>query len=96
MKPLYVAFLWHMHQPYYKDLLSNKLLMPWVRLHGIKDYYDMVAILEEFPNIHQTFNLVPSLISQIEDYVNNTATDIFLDLTIKPAKDLANEEKYLF
>lgn len=93
MKPLYVAFLWHMHQPYYKDLLSNKLLMPWVRLHGIKDYYDMVAILEEFPNIHQTFNLVPSLISQIEDYVNNTATDIFLDLTIKPAKDLANEEK---
>ena len=43
-RPLHIAFLWHMHQPYYKDPTSNKFIMPWVRLHGIKDYYDMAAI----------------------------------------------------
>ena len=90
---IHIAFVWHMHQPYYKDLADGKYVMPWARLHGIKDYYRMVAILDEFPNIKQTFNLVPSLISQLEDYAFNNATDAFLDLTIKPAEELNEEEK---
>jgi len=90
---LYVSFLWHMHQPYYKDLLENKFVLPWVRLHGIKDYYDMVAYLDDFPKIHVNFNLVPSLIDQINDYAENNVTDQFLDLTLKPANKLSPEEK---
>ncbi|MEK7850268.1 MAG: glycoside hydrolase, partial [Deltaproteobacteria bacterium] len=74
-KPLNIAILWHMHQPYYKDLVTGEYVMPWVRLHGIKDYYDMVAILDEFPDVHQTFNMVPSLVDQILDYVYNNASD---------------------
>ncbi|MFH1783565.1 MAG: glycoside hydrolase family 57 protein [bacterium] len=92
-KPLYIAFVWHMHQPYYKDLITGHYSLPWVRLHSCKDYYDMVAILDDFPEIHQTFNLVPSLISQIEDYVHNNATDTFMDLTLKKAKDLTPDDK---
>jgi alpha-amylase/alpha-mannosidase (GH57 family) len=58
---LNIAFFWHMHQPLYKDPFTDEYILPWVLFHGTKDYYDMVAILDEFPEVHQTFNLVPSL-----------------------------------
>lgn len=90
---LWVAFLWHMHQPYYKDVKTNLYQMPWVRLHGLKDYFDMVAILDDYPSIRQTFNLVPSLVEQIQDYDSNQVYDEHLLLTEKPAKDLAEAEK---
>ena len=54
-----LALLWHMHQPYYEDLATGEHILPWVRLHAIKDYWGMVAMLEEFPGIRVTFNLVP-------------------------------------
>jgi alpha-amylase/alpha-mannosidase (GH57 family) len=92
-KPLNIAILWHMHQPYYKDLVTGEYVMPWVRLHGIKDYYDMVAILDEFPSVHQTFNMVPSLVDQILDYVENNASDTHMDLTLKPASELTPSDK---
>jgi len=82
-----------MHQPYYKDDITGSYILPWVRLHGTKDYYDMPALLADFPQVHQTFNLVPSLLKQILDYVENGATDKFLDMTLKPAADLDPEEK---
>jgi alpha-amylase/alpha-mannosidase (GH57 family) len=91
--PLYIAFVWHMHQPYYKDDISGSYILPWVRMHGIKDYYDMPALLTDFPDIHQTFNLVPSLLKQIRDYVENDATDKFLTLTLKPAAELDRKDK---
>ncbi len=91
--PLYIAFVWHMHQPYYKDDISDSYILPWVRMHGIKDYYDMPALLTDFPDIHQTFNLVPSLLKQIRDYVENDATDKFLTLTLKPAAELDRKDK---
>ena len=69
MPVLRVVVLWHQHQPFYKDLVTGEYRLPWVRLHALKDYYGMVKLLDEFPNVHQTFNLVPSLITQIQDYV---------------------------
>jgi alpha-amylase/alpha-mannosidase (GH57 family) len=91
--PLFIAFVWHMHQPYYKDDVTGSYILPWVRLHGIKDYYDMPALLTDFPAIHQTFNLVPSLLKQIRDYVEHGAVDKFLDLTLKPATELDPGDK---
>lgn len=79
---LSVCFIWHMHQPLYKDRLTGMYLMPWVRLHGIKDYVDMPLILEDYPNIRQTFNLVPSLLEQLNDYANG-AIDEQIVLTCK-------------
>src|SRR3989338_684036 len=92
-KNLGVAFLWHMHQPFYKDTLTGKYLMPWVRLHGVKDYYPMAAILEDFGGVKATFNLVPSLVEQIRDYAVNGATDAFLELSVKKASSLELGEK---
>src|SRR5437879_843677 len=101
MPTLRVIILWHQHQPFYKDLVTGEYRLPWVRLHALKDYYGMVKLLDEFPNVHQNFNLVPSLITQIQDYVAGTAHDPFLDVAAKPAKDLTADERrfslqYLF
>ena len=101
MPVLRVVVLWHQHQPFYKDLVSGEYRLPWVRLHALKDYYGMVKLLDEFPNVHQTFNLVPSLITQIQDYVTGAARDPFLEVAAKPAKDLTPHERrfalqYLF
>jgi alpha-amylase/alpha-mannosidase (GH57 family) len=92
-KKLGVAFLWHMHQPFYKDPVANKYLLPWVRLHGVKDYYPMAALVEEFEHVRVTFNMVPSLVEQINDYALNDATDTYLDLTVKKASSLTLEDK---
>ncbi len=67
--------------------------MPWVRLHGIKDYLDMVQMLEKHTKIQLVFNLVPSLIEQVEDYVNHNIKDNFLELSYKPAANLTHHEK---
>ncbi len=101
MPSLRVILLWHQHQPFYKDLVTGEYRLPWVRLHALKDYYGMVKLLDEFPNVHQNFNLVPSLMAQIQDYVEGTAQDPFLRVAAKPAKDLTLEERrfalqYLF
>ncbi|HZP18449.1 MAG TPA: glycoside hydrolase family 57 protein, partial [Terriglobales bacterium] len=101
MPVLRVVILWHQHQPFYKDLVTGQYRLPWVRLHALKDYYGMVKLLQEFPGVHQTFNLVPSLITQIQDYVNGTAEDPFLRVAARPAKDLSQDERrfalqYLF
>src|SRR5688572_18281550 len=87
-----VAFLWHMHQPYYEDLVTREHILPWVRLHGLKDYYGMVALLEEFPNVRATFNLVPSLLVQLEAFAANRAHDRYLELGLKPAADLPDPD----
>ncbi len=92
-KTLGVAFLWHMHQPYYKDPIADKYMMPWVRLRGVKDYYPMAALVDKFPGVKVTFNLVPSLVEQINDYVHNGATDIYLDITAKPADSLTFQDR---
>jgi alpha-amylase/alpha-mannosidase (GH57 family) len=97
--PLHVAFIWHQHQPLYKSCqtrsdASGQYRLPWVRLHGVKDYLDLILILEQYPKLHQTVNLVPSLILQIEDYVNGTAIDPYLALTVTPETQLTLSQKH--
>jgi alpha-amylase/alpha-mannosidase (GH57 family) len=95
MPQIRVVFLWHMHQPFYKDLVTGEYRLPWVRMHALKDYYGMVKLLDEFPGVHQTFNLVPSLVAQIQDYASGIARDPLLDLVAKPAADLSQNERRL-
>ena len=91
--PLYISFLWHMHQPFYKDPMTGLYRLPWVRFHGTKDYLDMAEILIDFPYIKQTYNFTPSLLEQIVDYTENNAKDQYLNLTLKKASELDMEEK---
>ncbi len=96
-----LCFLWHMHQPFYKDLWTGHYKLPWTRLHALKDYAGMVRVLDPFPTVHQTFNLVPSMLLQIEDYATGRASDPFFDCAIIPAEDLTEAQqlfvkKYFF
>lgn len=94
---IHLAILWHQHQPLYKDLEAKEqkgsYRFPWVRLHGIRDYYSMAALLEDHPQIHLTVNLTPVLLSQLEDYAERGATDRALDLTLTPAGHLTAEDR---
>ncbi len=95
-RPLHISFLWHQHQPYYrtKDPQGKVIYqLPWVRLHAVKDYYDIPALLLSFPGIRQNFNLVPSLIAQIEDYVDNRATDHIIEMTLKDPAEMNESER---
>ncbi|HAA29531.1 MAG TPA: glycoside hydrolase [Cyanobacteria bacterium UBA8553] len=96
--PLYVAFIWHQHQPLYKCrdrglAGTGQYRLPWVRLHGTKDYLDLVLLLERYPKLHQTVNLVPSLILQLEDYAAGTAFDPYLELALTPTEQLNTEQQ---
>src|SRR5258706_4768836 len=65
---LYLNIIWHQHQPLYLDPELDQLQGPWVRTHGTKDYYDMASTLEQFPDVHCTFNLTSSLLLQLQTY----------------------------
>ena len=94
---VFLALLWHQHQPLYKDTSSpmqeGSYVQPWVRLHAIRDYYSMAALAAPYPDLHLTVNLTPVLLWQIEDYVDRGATDQALELTLRPAELLDDEER---
>jgi alpha-amylase/alpha-mannosidase (GH57 family) len=92
MSEIALALLWHQHQPYYPDDLTGENPMPWVRLHGVKDYYGMALHLLEVPEMRCTINLVPSLLVQLLAYTEKNATDRFLDVSRISAKDLTEQD----
>jgi alpha-amylase/alpha-mannosidase (GH57 family) len=63
-------------------------------LHALKDYYGMVKLLEEFPQVHQNFNIVPSLVAQLEDYNSGIFKDPFWEVAAKRAEDLSLDERH--
>ena len=95
IRPLYIAWLWHQHQPLYRDpttpVASGSYRYPWVRLHAIRDYYSMPALAAEH-DVYMTFNLTPVLLRQIDDYLQAGATDRTLDLTRIPADQLTSAQ----
>ncbi len=91
VKKLSLAVYWHMHQPVYE--LEGTYLMPWVRLHAVKDYLDMALILEKFPELKLNFNIVPALLDAILDYADGGYHDIHSELSVSDTESLSDEEK---
>lgn len=92
-QPLYLALVWHQHQPlYYKDV-EGVYTRPWVRVHATKDYYDMASTVQAYPDVHVTFNLTPVLIRQLDDFAANGAKDKYWVLAEKPAAELTEEDR---
>lgn len=94
MKTVAVAILWHLHQPSYTDPLTQSAPLPWVRLHAVKGYYDMGVLLEEHPDARVTVNLTPSLLHQLQEQTQGTATDVFWTHASRPAADLSENERF--
>jgi alpha-amylase/alpha-mannosidase (GH57 family) len=93
MKPVHLVVLWHMHQPQYRDPESGRYVLPWTRLHALKDYWGMVEMLREFPGFHATFNVVPSLGIQLEEYASGNFNEPWFSLALKNAEELTREDK---
>ncbi len=85
--------LWHMHQPQYRDPATGQYVLPWTRLHALKDYWGMVRVLEEFPRVHATFNMVPSLGAQLEEYASGKFDEPWFQIANRPAAALSPEDK---
>lgn len=79
-----------MHQPVYE--IEGTYLMPWVRLHAVKDYLDMVLFLDKYPKLKLNIDVVPALVDAIIDYCNG-ANDIHSELTTSEIENLTEEEK---
>ncbi|MCX6911261.1 MAG: glycoside hydrolase family 57 protein [Verrucomicrobia bacterium] len=86
--PLNVAFFWHMHQPDYVDPDRKVAMLPWVRLHAAKGYYDMARLAKEFPTVPLTFNLTPVLVKQMLELQRGEVQDAWMELTRTPADRL--------
>jgi alpha-amylase/alpha-mannosidase (GH57 family) len=93
MQKIHLVVLWHMHQPQYRDPETGCYVLPWTRLHATKDYYGMVKLMEEVPSFHATFNLVPSLCMQLEEYAGGTFNEPWFHLAFKHADQLTREDK---
>ena len=88
-----VVILWHMHQPYYVNPLTKKAMMPWVRLHAVKGYLDMIDLVTAQPDVRVNFNFTPVLIRQIDELVSGEVEDTWETLSRKPAHELDNEDR---
>ncbi len=93
MNRVHLILLWHMHQPQYRDPSGGRYVLPWTRLHALKDYWGMVRVLEEFPGVHATFNVVPVLAAQLEEYASGLFNEPWFELAFRPAEVLSAEEK---
>ena len=93
MNRVHLVTLWHMHQPQYRDPESGRYVLPWTRLHALKDYWGMVRVLQEAPKFHATFNVVPSLGMQIEEYASGKFDEPWFTLAYKNTDDLTRECK---
>jgi alpha-amylase/alpha-mannosidase (GH57 family) len=93
MNRVNLVVLWHMHQPQYRDPETGRYVLPWTRLHALKDYWGMVAMLKEFPSFHLTVNVVPSLGIQLEEYASGDFNEPWFALAFKNADDLTRECK---
>jgi alpha-amylase/alpha-mannosidase (GH57 family) len=88
----YLMLMWHHHQPLYPPDADGVVTRPWVRVHATKDYYDMAAMVEEFPEIRVTFNLTPVLLLQLEALATGTK-DLYWALAEIPADLLTVEQQ---
>lgn len=92
-KKLSLAFIWHMHQPVYQESRNDYFLMPWVRLHAVKDYLGMLKLMDGFEKLRLNFSLVPILLTALDNYGNNGFHDLHSKLTITPIEELSDEDK---
>jgi len=92
-RPVYLAIIWHQHQPLYHDVLRDELIGPWVRRHATKDYYDMASVLAGYPDVHVTINFTVVLLKQLELYLDRMAPYVdTVNNTIDEAAFLAEWE----
>ncbi|MDD3528255.1 MAG: glycoside hydrolase family 57 protein [Gallionellaceae bacterium] len=78
---IHLVLCWHFHQPDYRTE-DGHYFLPWTYLHAIKDYADMAAHLEARPDMQAVVNFVPTLLDQLDDYVEQFRSGQIRDLLL--------------
>src|SRR5262245_10579084 len=94
LAPVDLVLLWPHHPPDYRDPADGRSVLPWTRLHATKDYLDMAWHVARHPGLRVTFNLVPSLVDQLEGIAAG-APDLLFDLLARPVASLSADERAL-
>src|SRR5260370_38483315 len=82
-----------MPKPQLKATVPGLYVPAGPRLHATKDYWGMVKLFEEFPKFHATFNMVPSLGMQLEEYASGKFNESWFNLAFKSTEALTREDK---
>ena len=93
MNRIHLVIVWHMHQPAYRDPSNGRYVLPWTRLHALKDYWGMVRVLDAFPGVHATFNVVPSLGAQLEEYASGKFDEPWFSTAFTPFDNLTTHDR---
>ena len=88
-----VVLLWHLHQPYYVNPLTRTAMMPWVRLHSVKGYLDMIDLVTGHAGVRVNFNFTPVLVRQIEELVRGEVRDLWEQWSRCPAAELDEQQQ---
>jgi len=94
-EPLYVMFIWHFHQPWYFGENDSYMILPWVRLHSVGNYFKMGYILSKYPDVKAVFTFSGSLITQIVAYLNGSK-DLRQILSEKIAEGVKLSDKEIY
>ena len=62
---LSLNLLLHLHQPDYRPPTGGPSLLPWVRLHAVRGYLDLLSVLERSPGAHCCVNFSGILLEQL-------------------------------
>lgn len=92
MKKLFLAFVWHLHQPNYQTQTDDVMLMPWTRLNAVRTYSGMLKYLDKYPDLKLNFDISPVLLDALEGYANGTINDIHSNLTLTPVEELTQDD----
>ena len=93
LKKLSIAFYWNFYQPNYGINPQNDYIMPWSRLHAVKDYLSMLLIAQNVRGIKINVNISPTLLDDFEKYGDERFHDIYSRLTVKDENSYTNDEK---
>jgi alpha-amylase/alpha-mannosidase (GH57 family) len=86
-----ISVLWHLHQPDYRDPSTGTPIMPWVRMHALRGYRDL--LVEGIRHGDRwTLNVVPVLLDQLDDAARGVE-DAHLALTRRPADALSEADR---
>lgn len=88
----YVNFFWNQHQPSYLHAMTGRFEYPFVRIHAVRDYYFMAAILLDGFNDINTYEVVDN--QWIDTHEVNNHGFPFVHLTINLSGVLLYQLQY--
>jgi alpha-amylase/alpha-mannosidase (GH57 family) len=86
-------FVWHFHQPDYRHPVTGQPVLPWVRLHAVKGYLDLLTALDAAENAHVCVNFSGVLLNQLAAYANTGLPDRWGELSALPAGQLDEDAR---